>query len=165
MRPGRKVQKARRAYRVSGFHALVAAVSRDGLSALDGRSSEARAIRLWKAQVTADLGDDLSCQEKTLLDVAAVDMTLLAVADSWLKENAGQVVNRRRRTFVPLVAERLRVASHLAELLKILGTKRRPRPLPSLRERLAARAAQAPPGATISIPTGSSIVEAKGDAR
>jgi hypothetical protein len=131
--------KARRQYRVSGFHALVAAVQRDGLSALDGRSSEARAIRLWKAQVSADLGDDLSAQELTLLDVAAVDMALLSVADAWLKENAGHVVNRRKKTFVPLVAERLRVASHLAELLKALGIKRRPKPAPTLAEFLAQR--------------------------
>jgi hypothetical protein len=102
------------------------ALSRGGTAALDGRSSAARAIARWKAEVAADLGDDLSTAERTLLEAAAGDVALLVVADAWLKENAGQVVNRRRRTFVPLVAERLRVASHLAELLKILGTKRRP---------------------------------------
>jgi hypothetical protein len=143
VKPAASRPKRRRAYRVSGFHALVAATSRAGLSALDGRSSTARAIRLWQAQVAADLGDDLSAQERTLLDVAAVDMALLAVADAWLKDNAGAIVNRRRRAFVPLVAERLRVASHLAEVLKLLGVKRRPRPIPSLREYLEAKAATA----------------------
>lgn len=127
-----------RAYRKSGFHALVAATTRDGLSALDGRATQARAIKLWTAQVAADLGGDLSAQELTLLDVAAVDMALLAAADAWLKENAGQVVNKRKRTFVPLVKERLAVAAHLAELLKTLGTKRRARPLPSLSAHIAA---------------------------
>src|SRR5262245_31228771 len=104
--PGRP-QRSRRPYRMSGFHAMVAATSHAGLSALDGRSSAARAIRQWQAQVSADLGDDLSAQERTLLDVAAVDMAVLAVADSWLKTNAAAVVNRRRKAFVPLVAERL----------------------------------------------------------
>jgi hypothetical protein len=113
--------RRRRAYRKSGFHALVAATSRNGLSALAGRSSAARAIKLWQAQIAADLGEDLSAQQRTLLDVAAVDMALLAIADAWLKENADALIDRRRRTFVPLVAERLRVASHLANLLKTLG--------------------------------------------
>jgi hypothetical protein len=132
-------QMARRAYRKSGFHALVRATSRAGLSALDGRSSAARAIKLWKAQVSADLGDNLSAQERTLLDVAAVDMVLLAVADAWLRENAAKVVNKRRRAFVSLVEQRLRVATHLADQLRLLGLKRVPKPLPSLSELLARR--------------------------
>jgi hypothetical protein len=117
------------------------ALSRRGLSALDGRSAGARALKVWKAQVAADLGDDLSAQERTLLDVAAVDMALLAVADSWLRENAVRIVNRRKRTLVPLVAERLRVASHLVELLKALGLKRVAKRVPSLREYLAQHSA------------------------
>jgi len=126
--------KRRRAYRKSGFHAMAASLSRDGLSALDRRSTQARAIKVWKAQVSADLGDDLSAQELTLLEVAAVDMALLTVADTWLRENAAGVINKRKRTFVPLVRERLAVASHLAELLRVLGTKRRARPTLSLPE-------------------------------
>lgn len=114
MKATRSRSKRPRPYRKSGFHALVKAASRAGLSAPDGRSTQARALKVWKAQVAADLGDDLSAQQRTLLDVAAVDMALLSVADAWLKEHAGEVVNKRKRTFVPLVLERLRVASHLA---------------------------------------------------
>jgi len=116
---------------------------RAGLSALDGRSALARAVRDWRAAVAADLGGEaeLSQAQRTLLDVAAQDVVLLHAADTWLRANAGDVVNKRRRTFVPLVGERLRVASHLAELLKTLGLKRAPRPVPSLREAIeAARA-------------------------
>jgi hypothetical protein len=104
---------------------------------------------LWQAQIASDLGDELSAQERTLLGVAAVDMALLAVADAWLKENGGAIVNRRRRTFVPLVGERLRVASHLAELLKTLGLKRRAKQLPSLAEimRESGKRSAAPAGA------------------
>lgn len=127
-----------RPYRRTGFHALVAATTRDGLSALDGRSTQARAIKLWTQQVTADLGGDLSAQQRTLVDIAAVDMALLAVADAWLKENAGQVVNRRKRAFVPLVAERLRVVQHLSDVLVQLGLERKVEP-PSLASHLANR--------------------------
>ena len=151
-----KAQKAARAYRISGFHSQEKALSHAGLSALDGRSAQARALKVWKAQVAGDLGDDLSAQERTLLDVAAVDMALLAVADSWLRENAAQVVNRRRRTFVPLVAERLRVAGHLADTLKLLGLKRRARQVPSLRDYLAKE------GAPTELPPGEGVSEKKG---
>jgi hypothetical protein len=135
--------KRPRPYRVSGFHALVRATTSKGLSALDGRSTQARALKVWKAQVAADLGDDLTAAQRTLLDVAAVDMALLSVADAWLREHAAEIVNKRRRTFVPLVAERLRVASHLADLLRALGLERRAKVVPSISQFIAERAGAA----------------------
>jgi hypothetical protein len=77
---------------------MAAALSRDGLSALDGRSTQTRGIKAWQAQVSADRGGDLSAQELTLLEVAAVNMALLAVADTCLRENAAGVINKRKRT-------------------------------------------------------------------
>jgi hypothetical protein len=141
MKPVLRHRKGRRAYRMTGFHAQVKALSRRGLSALDGRSALARAVRDWRAAVMVDLGGeaDLSQAERTLLDVAAQDVVLLAVADGWLRENAAGVVNRRKRAFVPLVEQRLRVATHLADQLKLLGLRRRAKPVPSLREILALR--------------------------
>jgi hypothetical protein len=138
--------KHARAYRVSGFHGMQAALTKRGLSALDGRSASARHVARWKADVTADLGGDLSTAKKTLIEVAAMDVALLAVADSWLRENAASVLNKRKRTFVPLVAERLRVAAHLADVLKLLGLERKARELPTLAQYLQEReAAQEPP--------------------
>jgi hypothetical protein len=128
--------RQRRAYRKSGFHGTAAALSRSGLSALDGRSALARAVRDWKAAVAEDLGGDvtLSQAQRTLLEAAAVDVVLLGVADAWLRENASSVVNKRKRAFVPLVEQRLRVATHLAGLLETLGLKRVPKPVPTLGE-------------------------------
>ena len=142
MTPPESKPKRRRPYRKSGFHSSATALSTRGLSALDGRSAEARSLRDWKAQIAADLGDDLSGQELTLLDAAALDMALLALADAWLQENAAVVINKRKRCFVPLVAERLRVASHLAELLSKLGLKRRAKPTQDLQTYLAERSAR-----------------------
>jgi hypothetical protein len=88
--------------------------------------------------LAADLGDDLSTAQATLLEVAAQDVALLAMADSWLREHADAVINRGRKTFVPPVAERLRVASHLADTLRLLGLERRARPVPSLAAFIAA---------------------------
>lgn len=140
--------KHSRAYRLSGFHGMQAALTKRGISALDGRSASARHVARWKADVTADLGGDLSTAKRTLLEVAAMDVALLAVADSWLREHAAGVINRKRKTFVPLVTERLRVAAHLADVLKLLGLERKAREVPSLDElsrQLIAERTQEPP--------------------
>lgn len=141
MKPTAKPSKRPRPYRKSGLHAAKAALSKRGLSALDGRSAIARAVRAWWAAVASDLGGEaeLSQQQRTLLDVAAQDVVLLQVADSWLQEHAGSVVNKRRRAFVPLVEQRLRVAAHLAGLLKDLGLERKAKPVPTLAEYLQTR--------------------------
>jgi hypothetical protein len=103
MKPSGPRPKHPRAYRVSGFHALVAATSRAGLSALDGRSSTARAIRLWQAQIASDLGDELSSQERTL-GVAAnsvarwerAEMGIRPMAERLLRLLAPKRRSRRR---------------------------------------------------------------------
>lgn len=134
-------QEPRRAYRVSGFHSRKRVVSGRGLSALDGRSAEARALKAWRADVERDLGGNVSTAQATLIEEAAVDLVVVWAADRWLRENAGQVVNKRSRGFVPLVAERLRVAAHLTETLRALGLERRQPPAPTLNELLAQREA------------------------
>ena len=150
MKPAGSRPKARRAYLKHGLHGAQRALSKRGISALDGRSVEARALKLWKAQVAADLGDDLSAQQRTILDVAAVDMALLSVADAWLRENAEKIVNRRRRALVALVEQRLKVASHLAGLLKDLGLERRAKDVPRLADYLAARTTPSRAAASVS---------------
>jgi hypothetical protein len=57
--------QGRRAYPVSGSHGLKRALSRGGLSALDGRSAAARAVWRSKAEVEADLGAELPTAERT----------------------------------------------------------------------------------------------------
>ncbi len=145
--PGRR-RKGGREYRISGFHGVKQALSRAGTGGLDGRSRAARAVARWRSGIESDLGNDLSTAERTLLEAAAGDVALMAVADTWIGANAQAIINRRKQAFVPLVLERLKVASHLADLLKILGTKRRPKPVASLQELLLAAGqdeAEAPP--------------------
>ena len=108
-----------------GVHALKNQMQRRGIDALDGRSRESRALKLWRENVTVDLGNDLSAQQRTLVDLAAVDVALIAAADSWIQANAGQVISKRRKSFAPLIAERTRLASHLQGVLQALGLERR----------------------------------------
>ena len=60
MKPPASRSKRHRAYRKTGFHGIETARSKGGLSALDGRSALARAVRDWRAAVAADLGGSLS---------------------------------------------------------------------------------------------------------
>lgn len=164
--PTPSATKRARAYRTSGFHGMERKLSRGGLSMLDGRSALARSVRDWRADVAADLGGEaeLSRAKLTLLDIAAQDVVLLAVADGWLQEHAREVVNRRKRAFVPLVEQRLRVASHLADVLKQLGLERAQREVPSLRQYLSTRQHDAP-GATAEAPDATRISEPRGGSK
>jgi hypothetical protein len=142
MKPAAARPKTRRRYHRHGFHALSKAV---GSGSLDGRSALARALASWRGEIEAALGgpDQLSPQEATLLQLAAGDAALVALADAEIARLGDRVIAGRgaARRFVALVADRQRVASSLAERLRLLGLKRRPKPAPSLREAMeAARA-------------------------
>lgn len=136
MKPARSSTKARRPYRKSGYHATKAALSKRGLSALDGRSALARTVRDWRADVASDLGGEetLSRAQRTLLDLASQDVVLVSLADAWMRENSNALINRKRRAFAPLVEQQLKVATHLRGLLVDLGLRRVPKELPTLGE-------------------------------
>ena len=118
MNAARPERKRPRGYRVSGFPAMKVALSRRGLSALDGRSAAARAVSRWRSATLSDLGDDLSTAQTTLLEIAAQDVALLAVADGWLRANAEAVINRRKKAGRP---------SHLSPRSGSLVSSERPR--------------------------------------
>jgi len=113
-----------RRYTKTGFYTQVAKLKR-AVPEVDRRSKEHRFKEAWKQAVTQDLGGDLSAAQKTLLDVAGTDLILLSCADSWLQAHPERILNRRKGSFVPLVAERVRVAAHLQIVLTALGLERR----------------------------------------
>jgi len=142
-----------------GVHALRRQMQRRGIDALDGRSRESRALKLWRENVTVDLGNDLSAQQRTLVDLAAVDVALIAAADSWIQANAGQVISKRRKSFAPLIAERTRLASHLQGVLMALGLERKAPPIATLAEILASDPKEAPTKSPEVAATGEEVAE------
>jgi hypothetical protein len=144
--PRRSGNSRRRKRKIHGFHVTKRRVFSRGLAALDGRSALARSIRAWKADVVADMGgpDNLSRAQATLIDAAARDLALLEVADAFLLEQGGRIVDRTKRAFVPLVEQRLKVMDHLGRTLAMLGLKRVARPVQSLAEVLASASRVAP---------------------
>ncbi len=165
--PRRSGNGRRRKRKIHGFHVTKRRVFSRGLAALDGRSALARSIRAWKADVVADMGgpDNLSRAQATLIDAAARDLALLEVADAFLLEQGGRIVDRTKRAFVPLVEQRLKVMDHLGRTLAMLGLKRVARPVQTLAEVLASAsrvaavpAAPLPAREEIAAPDGSAAV-------
>lgn len=131
-KPSEDCHEARRQGGKPAFRGLERTLYDSGLSALDGRSKAARAVRDWKAGVESDLGGELSTAQQTLLEVASRDVALILIADTWIAEMGPKILNRRTGQFRPIVAERERIATHLTKTLKELGLRRVARQVPDL---------------------------------
>lgn len=128
-----------RRYQKHGVHGTERALSKRGLSALDGRSAAARSIKAWMADIASDHGgeSELSTSERTILRRAAEYEVVLVVGAEWMRANPDKVFVKRKRAYAPVVAEYTRLASAQADLLKLLGMKRRVKVVLGARELMA----------------------------
>ena len=133
-KPAQKAAEGRKRGSKPAFRDAQRALYAEGLSALDGRSKAARAVKAWRDAVAGDLGgpDALSTAQTTLLEVAARDVALILIADTWIAEIGPRILNRRTGRFRPIVEQRERIATHLAKILKELGLRRVARQVPDL---------------------------------
>jgi hypothetical protein len=112
---------------------LMAKVSARGMSALDGRSAGFKALALWREQLIADLGGDVSTQELALVEIITRTKLFLDSIDLFLMEQ-DSLVNKKSRVAYPVLQTRNAMASTLANLLNQIGLKRRAKPMKSLAE-------------------------------
>ena len=84
-----------------------------------------RAIKAWKSEIVEALGGEevLSPQRRTLLELASRSKLVLDHADAYLLD-LPSLINRRKKTFIPLVDQRERVAEALARRLVQIGLDR-----------------------------------------
>ena len=96
-----------RPYSRHGLNALKARVKGRGLQAIDSRTVAARGLLDWRQELFADLGGEnaVSAQQKALVDMAARTRLYIDHADAYLLEQHS-LVNRKRRSLIPLVKER-----------------------------------------------------------
>jgi hypothetical protein len=106
-----------------GLTALKAQVSARGMAAVDGRTKAMRAVAAWKRDLIRDLGGDLSLQQQTLVDMAAKTMLYLNNVDSWLMQQ-DSLVNKRKRSILPVLRERQTLCDSLNRILGQLGLDR-----------------------------------------
>jgi hypothetical protein len=142
-------KKSRGATPKSGFWAAKEALRRFGESAIDGRTSLAKALDETRRELVASLGgpDALSKQQEVLVGIVVRSYFLLESLDAYILR-MDSPVNRRKRCVYPVIRERAQLADSLLRHLTALGLERKPRPVKSLSEYLAAKeAGKASPGA------------------
>lgn len=109
-----------------GLYTMKRAVIERGLRAIDGRSATGRALMQWRADLVRDLGgqEAVSTQQRALVDLAVKSKLLLDSVDAWLLIQPS-LVNRRKKSLLPVVRERQQLADGLARYLGQLGLEKK----------------------------------------
>jgi len=76
----------------------------------------AGAVKRWKADLSADLGGDLTRAQQTLVELAAQTWVMVVSLDDWLLRQASLVT--RKRTVLPVLLQRQQLADSLARMLE-----------------------------------------------
>ena len=118
--------RTKRAYTRHGLSATKAQVKLRGLTTIDRRTAAAQDFAQFKQDLLADLGgeENVTTQELQLVDLACRARLFLNHIDAWLMEQES-LVNKKRRSVLPVLKERQQIAQHLASLLSMLGLNRR----------------------------------------
>lgn len=129
-----------RGYQKHGLYRLKAAVKDLGSRMIDRRTKTGRALAAWRGDLAADLGGvaALSMQQQALLGEAVKLKLMLDSIDAWLLAQPS-LVDRRKRSLLPIVRERLTLVSQLQSLLRDLGLERKTREVADLGTYLATR--------------------------
>jgi len=106
-----------RPYQKHGLVSLRRAVDALGGRLLDGRSTMAKALSAWRAELVRDLGgaDVVSTQELALVDLAVRTKLLVDSVDTYVL-SMESAVNKKRRCLWPVVRERQALAGQLQSI-------------------------------------------------
>lgn len=130
----------RRAYSRHGMNALKARVKVRGMNAIDRRTAAGRALLERRADLVRDLGgeESISAQQAAVIEQTARLWLYVDVLDRWILEQES-VVNKRRKSVLPVLRERAALGDSLLRHLQALGLERRIRAVPALASYLATR--------------------------
>jgi hypothetical protein len=99
---------------------------------LDGRSALAVAVRQFKSDIRRDLGSDLSRAQEVILEDAAQSWVIRQSLDDFIARQPSLVT--KKRALLRIVAERMRIAEHLARQLDRLGLERKAKAVRDVRQ-------------------------------
>jgi len=118
--------KANRYAETHGMVSMKKALARLGARALDGRTSLGYALRRWRKDLVADLGGEsaISTQQAALVDLAVKSKLILDSIDAWLLVQPS-LINKQKKTLLPVVLQRAQLADGLARYMSMLGLERR----------------------------------------
>jgi len=114
---------------------LKARVKVRGFSAIDLRTAAAQALVHWKAELLRDLGgtESVSAQRMTVVEMVVRTKLYIDHVDAWLMEQ-DSLVNRRKKSLLPVLRERQTLVDSMARLLGQLGLDRVPKSAKPLAE-------------------------------
>ena len=111
-----------------GLTTLKRAVNGLGNRLVDRRTVTGRALAKWRTDLIQDLGGDVSTQQSAIVDLAVKSKLLLDSIDVWLLTQP-TLINKRKRSLLPVVKERQAIADGLAKYMAMLGLERRSKPV------------------------------------
>lgn len=102
---------------------LRSAVNGTGRRAIDRRTTRGKALHRWRRALIEHLGGQraVSPQQLAMVDLAATTKLLVDSVDAWLLSQPS-LIDRRRRSLLPIVRERQQLATALAKYMTALGS-------------------------------------------
>jgi hypothetical protein len=121
-----------------GLTLMKRAIKEHGTRAIDRRSRLGKALTQWQSELITDLGgiEQVSTQQKALVDLCVRTKLLLDSLDAWLLAQ-GSLVNARKKSVYPALLSRTQLSDSLARYLGALGLQRRAKPGRSLGDLLS----------------------------
>jgi len=94
---------------------------------IDGRLRASRDLVRWRCELTDSLGGagNLSVQEQSIVELICRERMILDLCDSWILQQGGLLINKRRKSLAPILSQRQVLVDSLSRHLLSLGLKRR----------------------------------------
>ena len=105
-----------RPYHKHGLTTLRRSVEAIGGRPLDERTTLAKALSAWRAELVRDLGGDVSTQQVAIIDLSVRIRLLLQGIDTWLLVQPS-LVNARKRCLLPVAHDRPGLADAVAHYI------------------------------------------------
>jgi hypothetical protein len=126
MTPSESPREPRSTRQSHGFTNLLKGRYRADLSRVDGRSTLAKTLQAWRADLAHSMGgmDALSAQQAILIDMVVRDRLAIESIESWLAVQPS-LVNKRRKSLYPIVQQLASLKDGMTRRLCALGLEGR----------------------------------------
>src|SRR5262245_27732731 len=109
--------------RAHGLSTLRNTLYQLGSRVIDKRTAVGRALDEWRSSLIADLGGDVSTQQRAIIDLAVRSKLLLDSVDAWLLAQE-TLISGKRKSIIPALRQRTALAHTLERHLLVLGLRR-----------------------------------------
>ena|SRR5215475_1696176 len=109
-----------------GLYSMKNALVRSKQVRLDMRYRTGKALVRWRLELVQDLGgeDAISTQQAALIELCVRSKLMIDTVDNWILSQ-DSLVNKKKKSLLPVVAQRQSLADGLAKYLGQLGLERR----------------------------------------